>query len=64
MSCVGLSSSVVATINGDRKGQLFIPAMLLLDGVRRLQESLFNVFQRCNIGMTGRFVMGKYSSSQ
>ena len=64
MSCKGSSLSFVATINGDRKGQLLIPAMLLLDGVRRWQESLLQVYRRRNIGMTGRFFMGKYSSSQ
>ena len=55
-----MSLSGVATMNGGRKEQLFIPVMLLLDGVRRWKEILLDEFRRCNIGMTGRFVMGKF----
>jgi len=56
----GLSSLGVATMDGGRKGQLFILVVLLLDGVRRWQESLLDKFWRCNISMTGRWVMEKY----
>ena len=55
-----LSLLGVATMNGGKKGQLFISAILLLDGIWRWQESLLDEFRRCNIGMTGRLVIGKY----
>ena len=58
--CFGVGLSGVATMNGGRKGQLFIPVMLLLEVVRRWQESLLDEFRRCNIGMTGRCIMRKY----
>ena len=47
-------------MNGDRKGQLFISVMLLLNGVWKWEESLLEEFRRCNIGMVGRCIMGKH----